>query len=79
MTFPIVQKYLDDLVLVSEEEIRQALFFVLERMKQLIEPSSAVSVAAAMFNKLGVKDKKVVCVLSGGNVDVRKLGKIFPE
>ncbi|WP_106496547.1 threonine ammonia-lyase [Lentibacillus sp. Marseille-P4043] len=79
VTFPIVQKYLDELVLVSEEEIRQALFFVLERMKQLIEPSSAVTVAAAMFGKLGVKDKKVTCVLSGGNVDVRKLGEIFPE
>ncbi|MEN1967462.1 threonine/serine dehydratase [Lentibacillus sp. N15] len=79
MTFPIVQKYVDDLVLVSEQEIRQALFFVLERMKQLIEPSSAVSVAAAMFDKLGVRDKKVVCVLSGGNADVRKLADIFPE
>ncbi|MEW9677575.1 threonine/serine dehydratase [Lentibacillus sp. L22] len=79
LTFPIVQKYLDDLVLVSEHEISQALFFVLERMKQLIEPSSAVSVAAAMFDKLGVKDKNVVCVLSGGNVDVRNLSGIFPR
>ncbi|GAB3794549.1 threonine ammonia-lyase [Virgibacillus kimchii] len=76
MTFPIVQKYVDDIVTVSEDEIRQALFFVLERMKQLIEPSSAVAVAAAMFGKLGVKDKNVVCVLSGGNVDVRKLGEL---
>jgi threonine dehydratase len=77
MTFPIVQKYVDDIVTVSESEIHQALFFVLERMKQLIEPSSAVSVAAAMFEKLGVKDKNVVCVLSGGNVDVRKLGDLM--
>jgi threonine dehydratase len=76
MTFPIVQKYVDDIVTVSEDEIRQALFFVLERMKQLIEPSSAVAVAAAMFGKLGVKDKNVMCVLSGGNVDVRKLGEL---
>lgn len=79
LTFSIVQKYLDDLVLVSEHEISQALFFVLERMKQLIEPSSAVSVAAAMFDKLGVKGKNVVCVLSGGNVDVRNLSRIFPR
>ncbi|MFZ3577630.1 threonine/serine dehydratase [Virgibacillus sp. DJP39] len=79
LTFPIVQKYLDDLVLVSEAEIRQALFFVLERMKQLIEPSSAVAVAAAMFDKLGVRDKKVACVISGGNLDVLKLGQLFPE
>jgi threonine dehydratase len=77
MTFPIVQKYVDNIVTVSESEIHQSLFFVLERMKQLIEPSSAVSVAAAMFDKLGVKDKNVVCVLSGGNVDVRKLGDLM--
>jgi threonine dehydratase len=75
MTFPIVQKYVDDIVTVSEDEIRHALFFVLERMKQLIEPSSAVTVAAAMFDKLGVQDKNICCVLSGGNVDLRKLGE----
>ncbi|MFC4557806.1 threonine/serine dehydratase [Virgibacillus kekensis] len=78
MTFPIVQKYLDDLVLVSEAEIQQALFFVLERMKQLIEPSSAVGIAAAMFDKLGVREKRVACVISGGNVDVRKLEQLLP-
>ncbi|MUV38872.1 Threonine ammonia-lyase [Lentibacillus sp. JNUCC-1] len=75
MTFPIVQRYLDDLVLVSEEEIRTAQSLVLERMKQLIEPSSAVTVAAAMTGKLNVNGKKIVCVLSGGNVDVRHLGR----
>lgn len=72
MTFPILQKYIDDLVLVTEEEIKAAQLFVLERMKQVIEPSSAVTVAAMMFDKLGIRDKRVVCVISGGNVDVRK-------
>lgn len=76
-TFPIEQKYVDELVLVSEQEIRQALFFVLERTKQLIEPSSAVSVAAAMFDKIGAENKNVVCVLSGGNADVRELGDML--
>ena len=71
MTFPIIQKYVDDIVLVSDEEIKQAQFFVLERMKQLIEPSSAVTVAAAMNRKLGVENKNVVCVLSGGNVELK--------
>lgn len=70
ITFPIVQKYLDQIVTVSEEEIRRAQFLVLERMKQLIEPSSAVTVAAAMSDKLGAADKNIVCVLSGGNVSV---------
>lgn len=72
VTFPILQKYVDDLILVSEEEILQAQTFVLERMKQLIEPSSAVTVAAAMFDKLNSRDKNIACVLSGGNVDVNK-------
>ncbi|WP_243298093.1 threonine ammonia-lyase [Bacillus litorisediminis] len=71
LTFPIVQKYVDDIVLVKEEEIEEAQAFVLERMKQLIEPSSAVTAAAAMFDKLKVRDKRIVCVISGGNVNVR--------
>lgn len=70
LTFPVLQKYLDDLVLVSDDEIYQAIYFVLERMKQLIEPSSATVIAAAMFNHLGVKNKKIVTVISGGNVDI---------
>ncbi|MBM7601876.1 threonine dehydratase [Virgibacillus halotolerans] len=72
MTFPIVQKYVDDIVLVSDEEIQQAQFFVMERMKQVIEFSGAVTVAAAIFGKLSVQQKNVVCVLSGGNVDLHE-------
>lgn len=71
-TFPIVQKYVDKIVLVSEAEIQQAQLLVMERMKQIIEPSSAVTVAAAIFDKLGVQQKNVVCVLSGGNMDVHQ-------
>lgn len=70
LTFPVVRRYLDDLVLVSEEEIRHALRFVLERMKQLIEPSSATTVAAAMFGKTSLRGKRVAAVISGGNVDL---------
>jgi threonine dehydratase len=70
LTFPVVMKYLDDIVLVTEDEIRQAFSFVMERMKQMIEPSSATTVAAAMFNKLPFQGKKVVTIISGGNVDI---------
>lgn len=77
MTFPIIQKYLDDLVLVSEDDIRQALLFVIERTKQLIEPSSVVTVASVMFNHVNVNNQRIVCVCSGGNVDVKKLSNIF--
>ncbi|WP_284139177.1 threonine/serine dehydratase [Virgibacillus sp. LDC-1] len=73
LTFPILQNYLDDLVLVSEEEIKQALLFVMERMKQLIEPSSATTVAACLSEKLQVLNKRIVCVISGGNVDVHTI------
>ena len=77
LTFPVLQKYLDDLVLVSEDEILVALRFVFERMKQVVEPSSAVTIAAVMTGTLGVRGKKVVCVMSGGNVDVEKLSNLM--
>ncbi|HET7578485.1 MAG TPA: threonine/serine dehydratase [Bacillales bacterium] len=77
LTFPVIQKYVDDIVLVSEEEIKEAFSFLLERMKQLVEPSGAVSVAAAMTNKAGVHGKNVVAVISGGNVAPERIGSIF--
>ncbi|RPF53257.1 threonine ammonia-lyase [Aquisalibacillus elongatus] len=77
LTFPILQKYLDELVLVTEDEIRYAMSFVMERMKQLIEPSSATTVAAAMFDKVNLNHEKVVCVISGGNVDLQKLSELL--
>ncbi|KAB2330164.1 threonine/serine dehydratase [Cytobacillus depressus] len=79
LTFPVLMKYLDDLVLVSEDEIRQAFSFVMERMKQLIEPSSATTVAAAMFNKLPFQGKKVVTVITGGNVDLDKVSDLIVD
>ncbi|API93348.1 MULTISPECIES: threonine/serine dehydratase [unclassified Virgibacillus] len=76
LTFPIVQHYVDDIVLVSEEQIKYAMRFVLERTKQLIEPSSAVTVAAAIYDKIGARQKNIVCVISGGNVDLSQLAKL---
>lgn len=77
LTFPVLQKYVDDIVLVEEEEIRAALFFAMERMKQVIEPSSATTLAAAMTGKLGVTGKKVVSIISGGNVDLTALPNLL--
>lgn len=79
MTFPIIEKYVDDIVLVSEDGIRKALFLVLERTKQLIEPSSAVTVAAAMFSNLQASNKRIACIMSGGNVDLRNIRQLIPE
>jgi threonine ammonia-lyase medium form len=78
-TFPIVQKYVDDIVLVSEEEIKHAFAFVLERMKQLIEPSSATTIAAVLNDKLRMRDKKIVTVISGGNVDITQINEFLPK
>ncbi|MGE8203811.1 threonine ammonia-lyase [Heyndrickxia sp. NPDC080065] len=75
LTFPILEKYVDDLVLVSEDEIKQAFSFVMERMKQVIEPSSSVTIAAALFEKLPFKEKKIVTVISGGNVDLHEINR----
>lgn len=77
MTFPIINKYADDIVLVSEQEIKTALSLVMERMKQVIEPSGAVALAAAMFGKLHVEDKNIVCIASGGNMDIENIGKLI--
>lgn len=77
LTFPVVMKYVDDLVLVSEDEIRHAFTFVMERTKQLIEPSSATAIAAVMFNKIHAKDKNIVSVVSGGNVDVDQIDQLL--
>jgi threonine dehydratase len=77
--FNIVRKYVDDVVLVTEDEIKKALVFLLERAKLLVEPSGVVSVAAAISNQLKIKDKEVVTILSGGNIDLDKLNLILKE
>ncbi|RNB79067.1 threonine/serine dehydratase [Brevibacillus nitrificans] len=77
LTFPVLRKYVDDVVLVSEEEIRQAFTFVLERMKQLIEPSSATAIAAVMFEKTALRGKRIVTLVSGGNVDLAAMAGLI--
>lgn len=79
LTFPILQKQLDELVVVTEEEIKSALQFIIERTKQLIEPSAAVTVAAILAGKAGGQDERIVAVLSGGNIDLLELRSCLPE
>lgn len=71
--FPIIQKFVKDIVTVSEESIIEAMRLIYERMKIIIEPSSAVPVAALIENKLDVKAKSTGIILSGGNVDLKNL------
>jgi threonine dehydratase len=73
LTFAIVRELAEDILLVTEDEIRAAVKFLLTRMKILVEPSGAVPAAAALFGKLPAGIGRVGIVLSGGNVDFDQL------
>ncbi len=76
-TFDICMKYVDEVVTVTEDEIAAAILALIEQQKLVAEGAGAVSVAAAMFNKVPVAGKKVVCVVSGGNIDVTSLSRVI--
>ncbi len=71
--FEIIIKYVDDIVTVSEDSIVNAMKMIYERMKIVVEPSSAVPLAAIIENKVDVRNKNVGIIISGGNVDLGKL------
>lgn len=77
LTFDTCQKYVDDIVTVTDDEISAAILALIEKQKMIAEGAGAVSVAAAMFNKVPVKGKKVVCIVSGGNIDVTILSRVI--
>ena len=76
-TLALVEEYVDDLVSVSEDEIAAAILALMEKQKLVSEGAGAVSVAAVLFGKLPVQGKKVVCILSGGNIDVNILSRVI--
>lgn len=76
-TFSLVSKYVDEIVTVSEDEISSAILALIEQHKLIAEGAGAVSVAAVMFDKIPVKGKKVVAVVSGGNIDVTILSRVI--
>jgi threonine dehydratase len=73
ITFPIIQKHVEDIVLVTDQEIRDTVKFLLERMKMLVEPSGAAAAAALLHHKLPQDLGRVGVILSGGNVDLEFL------
>lgn len=77
ITFQMVRKYVDDIVTVSDDEIAAAILNLMERQKVVAEGAGAVPVAAAMFDKLPLAGKRVVCVVSGGNIDVNILSRVI--
>ena len=70
LTFPVNIKNVEKILLVTEQEIRVTMRFILERMKILVEPSGAVAAAAVLFNKLPSEIKRAGVIISGGNVDL---------
>jgi len=77
LTFEICQKYVDEMITVTEDEIASAILMLMERKKMVAEGAGAVAVAAALANKLPIKGKKVCCLVSGGNIDVNKLNRVI--
>lgn len=76
-TFQLVQRYVDDIALVTEDEISSAILALIEKQKMIAEGAGAVSVAAAMFHKFPVAGKRVVSLVSGGNIDVTILSRVI--
>lgn len=75
-TFDYCRQFVDEIVTVNDDEISTAILALMEHQKLIAEGAGAVSVAAVMFNKLDLRGKKVVCVVSGGNIDVTILSRI---
>lgn len=76
-TLPLVQKYVDDIVTVEEEEIANAILLLLEREKTLAEGAGAAAIAAVLNRKLPLQDKRVAVLVCGGNIDVTLLARII--
>jgi threonine dehydratase len=77
ITFPLIRSHVEQVLLVSEDEIREMMRFFLTRMKIVVEPSGAVAAAAVMHNRLPAVDGPIGVVISGGNVDLEMLAGLL--
>ncbi len=77
ITFDMCKDYVDEIVTVSDDEISSAILELIEKHKMIAEGAGAVAVAAVMFDKIDVENKNVVCVVSGGNIDVNILSRVI--
>lgn len=76
-TFRYVSEYVDEVALVSDDEVSSAILALIEKQKMIAEGAGAVAVAAVMFGKFNFKNKRVVAVVSGGNIDVTSLSRVI--
>ena len=77
ITFPAIQKNVDEMITVSDADILDTMYYLWTRMKIVVEPSGATALAPLFKGLLPVKGKRVGVILSGGNVDVRQAGELF--
>jgi threo-3-hydroxy-L-aspartate ammonia-lyase len=77
ITFPLVLKYVDDMVTVSEDAIKRTMYFLWERMKIVVEPTGVLAAAALLEGVVTAPGARVGVVISGGNVDLQQAGKFF--
>lgn len=76
-TFRFVSEYVDDIALVSDDEVASAILALIEKQKMIAEGAGAAAVAAVMFDKFSLKGKRVVSIVSGGNIDVTSLSRVI--
>ena len=77
LTFPLVMRHVQDFTTVTDAQLVEAMRFLWERMKLVVEPTGALAAAAALCGAVDVRDKRVGIVLSGGNVDLKAVGALF--
>ncbi|MBE6783758.1 MAG: threonine ammonia-lyase [Ruminococcaceae bacterium] len=76
-TYNFVKEYVDEIALVSDDEVASAILTLIEKQKMIAEGAGAAAVAAVMFDKFNLKGKKVVAIVSGGNIDVTSLSRVI--
>ncbi len=77
LTFEFCKNYVDEIITVSDDEIASAVLLLMEKEKIVSEGSGALPVAAIMFDKISLSNKNIVCVVSGGNIDVNILSRVI--
>lgn len=76
-TFPLIQKHVNDILTVSDDELIAAMKFIAERMKMVVEPTGCLGFAAARARKAGLRGKRIGIIISGGNVDINRYSEFL--
>jgi len=77
ITFPLVLKHVQDVITVTDAELVEAMRFLWERMKLVVEPTGALATAGVLSGPIGVRDRRVGIIISGGNVDLKAAAALF--